>query len=255
LTLSPEEQELHAKKADLAPLEGELAERELELATVKAELRVFEKAYLSVVGVKFADRDELEARVAAARARRSPGNRDQQQRAAWARQKADASANAAIAALALNASSDFRPSEKMKALYRDIAKRLHPDLAPNEKSRNRRTQLMAEANLAYAEGDEKRLRAVLGEWESSPESVPGEGVAADLIRTIRKIHQIKERLADIKAQILGLRTSDLWRLRAESEIAKARGRDLLAEMARGLDAENLKLQVLLESLFSVEASL
>jgi hypothetical protein len=46
---------------------------------------------------------------------------------------------------------------------------------------------MAEANRAYEEGDEERLRVILQEWEGSPESVKGDGPGAELVRVIRKI--------------------------------------------------------------------
>jgi len=51
----------------------------------------------------------------------------------------------------------FTPSENLKKLYREVAKRVHPDLATEESERQRRHELMAEANRAYAEGDEARL--------------------------------------------------------------------------------------------------
>ena len=53
-----------------------------------------------------------------------------------------------------------------KKLYREIARQIHPDLSTNEVDRGRRTRLMAEANRAYTDGDEVKLRAVLDEWHS-----------------------------------------------------------------------------------------
>lgn len=254
MALSPEERELQAKRAALAKLESELAERELELATLTAELRAFEARYLSVVGVKFAERDSLEARIAEIRACRSPADSAIHQEAADARRRAHESAAAMSSASESLTDGEFRASEQLKGLYRDLARRVHPDLSLDEEERKRRTPVMAEANLAYAAGSEQRLRALLEEWESSPDSVEGEGVAADLIRTIRKIHQAKRRLPEIGAVILELRGSDLYRLRSEVESAKAHGRDLVAEMAQQLDAENAQLRELLRSLLSVGAS-
>ena len=54
-------------------MEAELAQRELDLATLQAELRAFEARYLRVVGSRFAERDEVEARIVEAAARRRPG--------------------------------------------------------------------------------------------------------------------------------------------------------------------------------------
>jgi hypothetical protein len=57
---TPEERELKTKKAVLAALETELAQRKLDLATLRLELHAFEQRYLRIVGVKFAEIDELE---------------------------------------------------------------------------------------------------------------------------------------------------------------------------------------------------
>jgi len=73
-----------------------------------------------------------------------------------------------------------------------------PDFATDDAERVRRQRMMAEANQAYADGNEAKLQAILREWESSPESVKGEGVGAELIRVIRKIAQIEERLHAIE---------------------------------------------------------
>ena len=65
---TPEEQELEKKKAELAALEAELIQRELDLATFRAELTEFETRYLSIVGVRYAELDEIEAQIAEAQA-------------------------------------------------------------------------------------------------------------------------------------------------------------------------------------------
>ena len=92
----------------------------------------------------------------------------------------------------------FKPSDDLKKLYRDVAKSLHPDLATDDDDRARRQRFMAEANQAYEEGNETRLREILREWESSPDAIKGDGVAAELIRVIRKIAQVQERLRSSK---------------------------------------------------------
>ena len=81
---------------------------------------------------------------------------------------------------------------------------------------------MAEVNLAYENGDEAKLRSILADWESSPDTVEGEGVGAELIRVIRKIAQIQKRLTDIDAEIQQLNTSDLYRLWVKADEARNR---------------------------------
>src|ERR1700730_14498088 len=127
-TQTPEERELAAKDADLAALKVQLAQRELDVATLRVELHAFEQHYLRIVGVKFAEIDDLEAQIAEALNRRNPNDDTTRQRAADARSKATESA-AAAGAIELAQAIDFKPSDDLKRLYREIAKRVHPDLA------------------------------------------------------------------------------------------------------------------------------
>jgi hypothetical protein len=234
---TPEGSELEKKKAELSVLESALAQRELELATLQAELHAFERSYLRVVGVCFAELDEIKAQIAETIARHRPKDETNQREAAEARAKAEESARTAGAAKNEKQASDFKPSESLKKLYREIAKRIHPDLTTDEKERVRRNEIMAEANRAYEEGDEAKLRAILDEWESSPDTVKGEGVGAELVRIIRKVHQVQKRLAEIGNQITQLKGSDLCQLKAKVEEAAKEGRDLLKEMADRLNRE------------------
>ena len=235
--LSPEERELERKRAELAAFESQLADRELELATLKADLRAFESGYLRVVGSCLAELDEIEAQIAEAEARLYSTDALAQERAAKARAQAGRSAQEAGAAAEPTRAPDFKPSDDLRRLYREVAKRVHPDLATDPEERGRRSRLMAEANRAYEEGDVARLRAILDEWEGSPESVTGTGPAADLVRVIRKIAQVEARLDAIEAEIGILRESDLCQLRAKAEETDLDGRDLLAETASQVDQQ------------------
>lgn len=235
---TPEERELERKRAKLTDLEAELADAELALATLRAEVRAFERRYIRVVGVLFAELDDLNAQLAEARFRRRPQDSNLYQNARDARTRATESASAVGELPQENTVSEFAPREDVKTLYREVAKLVHPDLSTDERERVRRTQLMAEANRAYAAGDDAALRRIIDDWVSSPESVQGEGVAAELVRTIRKIHQVKRRLLDIEAETSELKTSEVCVLCERVAQAKAQGRDLLAEMA-----EELRIQI------------
>jgi hypothetical protein len=236
---TPEERELEKKRAEVGALQTTLADRELELVTLQRQLRTFEALYFRIVGQLLAELDDVQAQHAERRARQNPQNADLHRHASEARMRASESAEAVGAAL-LRA-DDVLPgaaNDELKKLYREIAKQLHPDLTTDERDRERRTRLMAAANEAYAAGDEARLRAVLDEWVSSPDSVHGEGVAAELVRTIRKIHQVERRLADISDAMADITGSELFVLFQRIGAAQRQGRDLLAEMA-----EELKRQI------------
>lgn len=231
---TPEERELGKKRAELVELETELAQRELDLATLAAELRAFEVRYLRAIGVLFAELDELTAQLAESQALDHPQDAQQQHAAADARAEASASAEALGDVDQQRPMAAFVPSTDLKRLYREVAKLVHPDLATDSAERARRDRVMAGANRAYGNGDEARLRAILDEWVSSPEAVPGEGIAAELVRTIRKIHQIQQRLANIEGETSTLKRSDSFVLFKRVEESRASGRDLLDQMATEL---------------------
>lgn len=204
--LTPEELELQKKQAELIDLETQLAQRELELATFQAELHSFEYRYMQVVGIRQEELDHINVQISKY--------------------------------LTLMASNQkFRPSAQLKQLYREVAKRIHPDLATDPEERARREQLMALVNQAYESGDEDRLREILHDWDSSPDSVQGEGITADLVRTIRQIAQSQQRLQRIEDTLQQLSQSDLHQLRVKASKLEKLGQDLLLEMANRFDQE------------------
>lgn len=233
----PEERELAKKSAALAGLQAELAQRELDLATLRAELRDFERRYLRIVGARYAELDEIEAQITEALAQLAPQDIGIQEQAVHARTQASESAQASKIAAKQAPLKDFTPSENLKKLYREVAKRVHPDFSTDETDHVRRQRFMAEANRAYEEGDEARLTAILVEWDSSPEAVKGDGIGAELVRTIRKIAQIRERLMRIEAEIEELKRSELHQLKMEMNKGVVEGRDLLEEMKSRLDEQ------------------
>lgn len=234
---TPEEKELVRKLAELTVLQGKLAQRELDLATLQAELHAFERMYLRIVGIRYAELDEIEAQIAEALAEASPQNSEEQNRASQARAQANESAKASKIGQEPGYRGRFTPSDALKKLYREVAKSIHPDLATDENDRARRQHFMTEANQAYEDGDEARLREILCEWESSPEVVKGDGIGAELVRTIRKIAQIRERLLRIEAEIEELKMSELHQLKMEMDKGVVEGRDLLEEMKSRLDEQ------------------
>ena len=226
--MPPEEEELANKCEEFRLLQSELADRELYLTNLRSELSAFERRYLRTVGVLYAELDEWNARIAEL-VESDEATEEARSAAAQARTQAEES-RSAVDGEAVKA-KDFTPSAELKSLYRDVAKRVHPDLATDDADRRNRERFMAEANRAYERGDADEMRKILEEYETSPETVKGTGVAADLVRVIRQIKQIRSRLAQIELEITILLDSDIAKLKAKAEAASAKGLDLLAEMA------------------------
>src|ERR1039458_3765196 len=226
--LKPEEEEILRKREELAAIRAALAERELELVDLRSQLAAFEGRYLRQVGTLYAELDEWKARIAELQARLNPSTASKVQ-AEEAREQArqtyeDAHGKA-------SETHDFAPSPELKRMYRDAAKRIHPDFATDAADLERRTRLMAEANRAYEAGDAEALQRVLDEYEDGAEAVKGEGIGAELIRIIRQISLAKTRVSAIEQELAALRQSEIALLKKQAEERELEGRDLLAELA------------------------
>jgi len=234
--IKPEERELARKRAEQAAIEAELADRELRAASLRAELGAFERRYLHFVGSRYAELDEWKAKLAERIAREQPHNERAQQSARMARAIAGET-KSAVGDESAKEPRAFKPSPEMKRLYRDVAKRIHPDLTSDRKDRAKRQQLMAEANQAYEKGDEARLAKILAEYDCSPEVVEGEGTGAELVRAIRRVSQARGRLAEIEAEMHELVRSDLYQLKSRVEEAEKNGRDVFVEMTEKVEEQ------------------
>jgi hypothetical protein len=144
-----------------AQLEATLAERDNEVTRLKADLDAFRIRYRQEVGLLHERLDELEAAIDEA---------EMGVRAEKPTTPVDASP--AADQPPVDSAPKFT-SDAVRKLFRDVAKAIHPDLAGDDLTRNRRHMLMIEANRAYALGDEQRLRLILEAWQNSPEAVSG----------------------------------------------------------------------------------
>jgi hypothetical protein len=226
--LKPEEEEILRKREELATLRAALAERELELVDFRSQLAVFEGRYLRQVGALYAELDEWKARIAELQAGLNPSNAAQEQ-AQEARRQAHQTYGEAHGQA--SETRDFTPSPDLKRLFREVAKRIHPDLAKDLEDQDRRNRFMADANRAFAFGDADALQRILNEYQDGADAVEGEGIGAELVRVIRQISQARERIAAIEQELTALRQSEIALLKKQAEEREQEGRDLLAELA------------------------
>jgi hypothetical protein len=249
----PGAEELVRRKAQLLVVSEELLGRERALAAYREELHAFETRYRKTLGGRYAlldelaDRlDELPERGADAPAGRAddadeePAGRYPGQGLPGGGQNWDWGER--------EPEPEPRPviGEDAKRLFRQLARIIHPDLAGDPAERERRTNLMVAANLAYEQGDAAALERLLADWEQSPEAVTGDGVPAELERTVRRIAQVYGRIAAIDEELAELEASAMGWLRRRTEKATREGWDLLAHMVRELDRQILEAQVELD---------
>jgi F0F1-type ATP synthase membrane subunit b/b' len=96
---------------------------------------------------------------------------------------------------------------------------------------------MAEANRAYAERDEDRLRLILRVWERSPDAIVGDDPEANRLRLNRRLEELGARLVELEAELADLRDSAIARLKRKIDGAREQGWDLFAEMIRQVKRE------------------
>lgn len=233
LVLLPEEIELARYQEEQARLEEQVTGAELELETAKVETAAFQRRYYQAVGRLYARLDELAAQIAEVRAKQEPEDRTLKEKAQAARGQADKSATEAGLAEAQPEPAPDR-SPELKQAYRRAVKLMHPDLAISEHERQRRTNLMAKLNNAYERGDLVEVERLIEAFGQDPEFIVSEDVGSRIVKAIRRIAQLKRRLAELGAELEALRRSDGFELRETVEAAEARGEDPIGELAAKL---------------------
>ncbi|MCX4824435.1 hypothetical protein OG883_32195 [Streptomyces sp. NBC_01142] len=166
--------------------EQALIEFEIALETFRVEVENFSRLHHQRLGPMYARLDELDAQIAEARATRSGDPEDlckaQEARAMvmpmpgvdelfhdW--MDSDGLSPEAAAMLSnqpVRAPKRVRPSEEARKLYRELARKAHPDLAQDETERARRDEFITRVNAAYGLGDTKMLRELAEEWAAGP---------------------------------------------------------------------------------------
>jgi hypothetical protein len=145
-------------------LRDRLAQIEEEHATLRSELAAFQSDYLRQVGVVDLQVQELEAKILAIVAVRSGAVED----AAAADAAEQRFRETTTAMGAIPAPAGPPPSDDLKTLFRDAAKRMHPDLVSDDSGREHAEAFMKRLNQAYKAGDAEGIGNLVRQWETSP---------------------------------------------------------------------------------------
>lgn len=234
---TPEKKELVQRRKDLRGLEKELADKELFLSTVKGELHLFSHRYRRIVGGKCAELDDVKAKVLDLACQLNPESAKFKTQAEFARRQARRSFSEMADDIGEKAARQpeekfFSPSDEIKKLFRETARKIHPDLTLDKDDRERRHKLMAQLNEAYDQMDIEKIRAILQKWED--ELKPGEDLplGAQLARILRQIAQIRKRLTAIDDETDVLKNSEMFQLKESLNSDEA-----LMAMAGEIDAQ------------------
>ncbi len=245
--------ELNSLEDELARKQERIADLELELFDAQNDLRRFEAEVEGRLGASQRRLEELEKELVQAR-------RQAARRAQWGER-------AASPDLMVDSVDQFertwrrdesieppppKPVEdedirvEVKALYRKLAKRFHPDLTTDPAEKAWREGVMAEVNQAYADSDLAALRALDKRPDRSVELAPKtrEQILAEILTEIKRLDRL---IPQLESELRRVIQSPLLQLKLEATLARRQGRDLLGEMASELRVEIARLEAELAS--------
>lgn len=193
--------------------EQALIEFEIAVETFRVEVENFSRLHHQRLGPMYARLDELDALVAEAVAAHS-GDRADIERAWEARALVMPMPGVEELFGGLLGSDGVRPVEdpnpprrvrpgkEAQRLYRELARKAHPDLAQDDEEKERRSAFIARVNEAYAYADEEALQALAAEWEAGPvplADLPSE--AEVLYARLEWLAERKENLSAVAAEL------------------------------------------------------
>jgi len=241
----PEELELNRLESEQAELEEQVTSAELTLETSKTETAQFQHRYHQTVGRLYAQLDEMDALIAKVQSGLSPDDAAAQAHAQATEQQAKASAEEAGLIEAQPAPPPMITPE-LKLAFRQAAKLMHPDRATTEPERLRRTELMAQVNLAYEHGDQKAIEKLINEYGQDPEAITGGDIASRIIKSIRRIAQLRRRMGEVQQEIETMQQTEIFELKQTIEETEAMGGDPLGDLAKQLMQELSERKIQLE---------
>lgn len=216
--LSPAELELLRLRKQLALACDELTARERALDDLRSHLLSFEGRYIRQVGLLYKQLDEWEKKSA-----------ELNMREAAAAEFFDEGLDALSEAEDAGDEPDRETPAALKALFREVARRIHPDRAVSALDELHRTRLMAQANDAYLRRDAAMLRRMLHGF--APAAVVAVRVEDEIALVRTQIAEVMRDAAAAEKARAELAASELAALEASVIAATREGRDLLAEMA------------------------
>jgi hypothetical protein len=229
----PEEQELARLEAEQAQLQDQLASAELTLKTIKTETATFQHRYYRTVGRLYAELDALDAELARLKLRQNPTDTAIREQARAAEQRAKKSSEE-VGLFKAEREPPPTIGVSVKEAYRRAVKLLHPDLATNERERQRRTELMVLVNLAYERGNQATIEKLMKDFRQGPDAITGDDIGARLVKTIRRNAQLRQRLNEVQEEIETQKRSEIFVLRQRVEGAEAKGGNPLGDLAKQL---------------------
>lgn len=259
----PEDREYVRYLAEIEMRRGHVADLEADLAEYREELGRFSAEYHTRVGSLFLELDRLELaiveyefRLGQLRAETDvdPEELERQVRHGFSQQREqihdDEEETRAYEQMYRKERDRSRLDEQsgstLKSLFRDLAKRFHPDLASTDDERRHRELIMKQVNTAFHERDIDALRTLSMEKDAIDPGFESTSIGDKLVWAIREVSRLDNLIESLVAERASLESSELGLLWERHRS----GEDVLQRLENGLrgriDEEQHCLRSLIE---------
>ncbi|MYT39370.1 hypothetical protein GTY66_25530 [Streptomyces sp. SID8356] len=233
--------------------EQALIEFEIAVETFRVEVENFSRLHHQKLGPMYARLDELDAQIAEARAERT-GDPEDLRRAKEARDIVmpmpgvdelfhdwmdsdglSPEASAMLTEQPVRPPKRVRPSEEARRLYRELARKAHPDLAQDEPERERRDEFITRVNAAYGRGDVELLKELAAEWAAGPaKPLPPLSESEELYARLEWLSRRKELLTVLAKELEESAIGSMLRMAPDDpdQLLEDIGDQLLGEVSR-----------------------
>lgn len=259
---TPEEREYARYMADVEARRRRAADLQAELASLKLIVGRFEAEYHARVGTLFVALDqvrlaigEYEQRIT--RLQTDPGTDptevEQEVHTIFEAQREEVRAEEeetrryerAFAREQARPQLDADTEADLRRLYRELAKRYHPDLARTDAERQRREAVMQRVNAAFQERNLEALRTLEHEAEIQDPAFEARSIGEKLVWAIREVARLDGVIAGLETDLAAVRASDTHGLWSREEAGERVIEMLEDDLRRELVAERERLAELI----------
>lgn len=229
-------------KVEIELKRAALKEEQERLSQLQREIEGFAQQYEKIVGPLEARLDALQEALSQFRTERSNsgmwGQYNSFEEAFDAKYRRDAQDT--HGPNAIKRSNPIGPvnEEILRSIYRKLVRRYHPDATQDKNEKERYTVIMAQINAAWRARDANALYTLDGQKVAQP---PPDVSHLDQITTLSDLmeiaHRLDAELTDTRIEYRQLMSSPLMQIKIEQSIARARGGNILREIAARVQLE------------------
>ncbi len=138
---------------------------------------------------------------------------------------------------------DGEETAVIKTLYRQLARRFHPDMGIDANDRVYRTQMMMAINAAYAAGDVEKLQELMDKPDAAQriDFAQNDQLLAEALR--RELNRLHDRRREINKELARLAEHPSSKMLRGAKILAGEGKDYFARLMKQLHEKIARRQV------------